>query len=233
MNCYTAQEVKWSPGKGLELITGLALRKGRVGIGSGAPCNAAAGKVMVCFGGLPNSSHGSALLSVLSHGLSGSSASALGAPMQCGAQELQGLCSTSQMTKGIELKWLAKSITPSLHFRNGVYEGRAGDAAVGGVQFGDGNASNAVQWLEVESWLCVMELQFVGGSGEHWHPGLPRTLGDTFSETHDFPICGVIQSLLELEACRLSCVCAIGTKVLQFNTHLTGWTNASTVREFI
>lgn len=29
------------------------------------------------------------------------------------------------------------------------------------------NASGAVEWLEVGSWLCVMELQLLGGSGEH------------------------------------------------------------------
>lgn len=69
--------------------------------------------------------------------------------------------------KGIELEWLAKFMAPPLHFRNWVYSavgGRAGDTGVGGVQFRDRSASNAVQWLEVESW---MELQLLGGSGEH------------------------------------------------------------------
>lgn len=79
------------------------------------------------------------------------------------------LCKPNDI-KGIELEWLAEFIAPFLHFRNGVYsavDGRAGDTGVGGVQFRDRNASNAVHWLEVESWLCVMELQLLGGSGEH------------------------------------------------------------------
>lgn len=73
-------------------------------------------------------------------------------------------------------------MAPSLHFRNGVYSAlqeEQGILGVGGVQLRDRNASNAVQGLELESWLCLMELHLPCGSGEHTDIlGLPRTLSD-------------------------------------------------------
>lgn len=74
-----SQEVqKWSPRKGTELVTGLALRKGRVGVGLEHLAMLQLEKqVRVFFGGLPGSSHSSGP-ELLSYGLSGSSAAALG-----------------------------------------------------------------------------------------------------------------------------------------------------------
>lgn len=72
--------------------------------------------------------------------------------------------------KGIELELVAEIMAPSLHFRNGVYSAvqeEQGILGVGGVQLRDRNASNAVQGLELESWLCLMELHLPCGSGEH------------------------------------------------------------------
>lgn len=60
-----SQEVqKWSPRKGTELVTGLALRKGRVGVGLEHLAMLQLEKqVRVFFGGLPGSSHSSGPLS--------------------------------------------------------------------------------------------------------------------------------------------------------------------------
>lgn len=55
---------KWSPGKGLELITRLALRKGVVGVGMEHLVMLLEKQVIVFFEGLPNSGHSSGLLSV-------------------------------------------------------------------------------------------------------------------------------------------------------------------------
>lgn len=65
--------------------------------------------------------------------------------------------------------WQSSWHHPCISEKGCVYsavEGRAGGTGMG-VQFRGRNASNAVHWLEVESWLCVMELQLLGGSGKH------------------------------------------------------------------
>lgn len=83
---------KWSPREGLELITRLALRKEGVGVVMEHLLVLQLEKqVMVCFEGLPDSSHSSAMVcqGVL----------LLPWELLCsGAQEIQVLSSTSQMT---------------------------------------------------------------------------------------------------------------------------------------